>query len=265
MPSVDKFAERMRYWCGDATSVGYDQTQRWDIFDGGETDCSAITIFCLREAGFDTGDATYTGDMAVNLVQRGWESLAPDIALAQPGDILLNDTDHVAVVVEGYGWDAKIAEAWGDEKGGIYYGQAGDQTGWETHIRNIYSYPWDRILRYKGEDDMTPEDLIYKNVATRDSGNLPIWQLWSWGYTYSKDAAVELAAMNETMKELARNIGADPDVIASKVESAVTKRLAEIKSPEIDYEQLAAEIAKAVPSAPTVKEIANEVYKRMKA
>ena len=39
MGSISKFCERMRYWC-DEGDLGYDQSQRWNICEGGECDCS---------------------------------------------------------------------------------------------------------------------------------------------------------------------------------------------------------------------------------
>lgn len=151
MPSVSQFAERMRYWCEDA-NLGYDQSNRWDIRPGGECDCSSLVIFALRECGFDTGSASYTGNLSVNLTARGWKRLSPSIAQAKTGDVLLNDSSHVAVVVSGSGWGARVAQASIDERGKIAGGQSGDQTGRETNTCVIYSYPWDCILRYEGAD-----------------------------------------------------------------------------------------------------------------
>lgn len=144
---LQKFIDLMDYYCRVA-SVGYDQSNRWDVRNGGETDCSALVITCLKQAGFDTGYATYTGNLAINLCNHGWVKLDPDIVIARPGDILLNHTDHVAAVIKGYGWNATIAQASIDENGNISGGLAGDQTGFETNERPIYDYPWDCILRY---------------------------------------------------------------------------------------------------------------------
>lgn len=152
MPSLNKFIERLRYYCEEA-SVGYDWGRRWDLWDGGDTDCSALTIGCLKEAGFDTGSATYTGNLSDQLTQRGWVRLPCVISQARPGDILLNDVYHVATVVEGEGWNALIAQASIGETGGVYNNQPGDQTGWETNVSPIYDYPWNCILRYEGETD----------------------------------------------------------------------------------------------------------------
>lgn len=155
MPNIAKACERMRYWCEDG-NLGYDQSNRWDIRPGGETDCSALVIHVLREAGFDTGDASYTGDMSYNLTRRGWKRLPADLSTARPGDILLNDSHHVALVIGGNGWEATIGQASIDEHGRASGGASGDQTGRETNTRPIYEYSrgWDCILRYDGPLDV---------------------------------------------------------------------------------------------------------------
>lgn len=151
MASIDKFCERMRYWC-DEGNLGYDQYQRWNIYEGGECDCSSLVIFALREAGFDTGDATYTGNMSSNLTARGWIRVSPD-GNPQRGDILLNDANHVAAWLGDC-----LAQASIDENGDIVGGQSGDQSGWETNTRGYYSYPWDCYLRYVGSQDVASYD-----------------------------------------------------------------------------------------------------------
>lgn len=144
MASIDYFCDRMRYWC-DEGNLGYDQYNRWDIRYGGECDCSSLVIFALQEAGFDTGDATYTGNMSSNLTARGWSRIYPD-GNPQRGDILLNDVNHVAVWLGDC-----LAQASIDENGNIVGGESGDQ-GNETNTRSYYSYPWDCYLRWNGVD-----------------------------------------------------------------------------------------------------------------
>lgn len=155
MPSIDKFCEWMRVACED-WSVGYDQSNRWDVRDGGETDCSALVIWALRKAGFDTGSASYTGDMSSNLTARGWKRIRfTSVAQVRKGDILLNDLYHTCAVISGSGATAKIAQASIDENGRATGGRAGDQTGYETNIKTVYVYShgWDCILRYEGAED----------------------------------------------------------------------------------------------------------------
>lgn len=60
------------------------------------------------------------------------------------GDILLNEKHHTAIYVG----DGNIVHASLNEKGGIYGGQSGDQTGKEICVRSYYDRPWDLVLRY---------------------------------------------------------------------------------------------------------------------
>lgn len=148
---LTKFCDWMYKACAE-WSLGYDQYQRENIYDGGECDCSSLVIWALKKAGFDTGTASYTGNMSENLTKRGWTRLSPNLTDARPGDILLNDTYHTAAVISGYGLDAKVAQASIDERGKATGGKTGDQTGNETNIKNIYTYShgWSCILRYQG-------------------------------------------------------------------------------------------------------------------
>lgn len=155
--SIAKFRENMRKACQD-WSLGYDQNQRWNIYDGGECDCSSLVIWALKKAGFDTGSASYTGDMSSNLTKRGWTRI-PFTSLSQvkAGDILLNDNCHVCAVIAGSGRTATIAQASIDERGRATGGASGDQSGRETNTRQVYVYShgWDCILRYSGADSGT--------------------------------------------------------------------------------------------------------------
>ena len=134
--SISKLVARMRYWCDEA-NLGYCQQHRQDIRVGGEADCSSLVIHCLKEAGFDVGGATYTGNMRANLTARGWVVCKVD-GSPRVGDILLNDGRHVAVCVAA----GMLSEASINEKGTANGGKPGDQTDLETRTRKYYSYPW---------------------------------------------------------------------------------------------------------------------------
>lgn len=165
MPDLSRFVARMLYWCDEA-SLGYDQSNRWDIRDGGECDCSSLVIFALREAGFATGAASYTGDMAKALTANGWQRIA---AAGSPrvGDILLNEGRHVAVCT---GPD-QMSYASIDERGKISGGAGGDQTGRETKTvkGTSYSKGWDCYLRWGGGNAAVGEEAeeVYKFRAVR--------------------------------------------------------------------------------------------------
>lgn len=172
--SIAKLCERARYYCDEA-NVGYDQSQRTHLWENGETDCSYLVIGCANEAGFDTGAATYTGNMAEEFCKHGWKRLPADISTCQPGDILLNETHHTCLVIDGYGWSATIAQASIDENGNISGGQEGDQTGLETNTRPVYSYSrgWDCILRYDGSSDVDEKLKVDKRFGPK---SVKAWQ-----------------------------------------------------------------------------------------
>jgi hypothetical protein len=155
-------------------SLGYDQSNRLDFRNGGETDCSALVILTCEQAGLLPGNnirknigATFTGNMRANFKARGWQVLTNlPVSRLRPGDVLLNDSDHTAMYVG----NSKLAQASIDEHGNVAGGAAGDRTGSETSVRSYYDFPWSCVLRYhvpltilgnpmllnKGQDAITP-------------------------------------------------------------------------------------------------------------
>ena len=135
-------------------SLGYDQWNRLDFRDGGETDCSALVILTCEQAGLLPGNnirksigATYTANMRANFQARGWQVL-PDLPVSQlqPGDVLLNDGNHTAMYVAS----GTIAYASQDEHRNSHGGASGDQTGHETLVGPYYNHPWLCVLRSDG-------------------------------------------------------------------------------------------------------------------
>lgn len=163
MGNVNTLINRMKYWC-QTVSLGYSQNDRWNIRPGGNADCSSLVIWCLREAGFDTGAATYTGNMSGQLTARGWTRLSPD-GNPRAGDILLNDADHVAVYLGG----GLLAQASYSEHHSAN-GTGGDQTGQETNIRRYYDFPWNCYLRYTGGNAPTSAPVSGRVVVDGDCG-----------------------------------------------------------------------------------------------
>jgi hypothetical protein len=131
-------------------SHGYDQASRWP-WQGTSYDCSALAITAFKEAGFNVGDATYTGNMRRIFAREGFVVLSPSVA-KQRGDILLNDINHVAVATS----PTQLVQASINEFGGITGGRPGDQTGREIAIGGYYNYPWNCVLRYTGTDSPAP-------------------------------------------------------------------------------------------------------------
>lgn len=147
---LEKFVQQMRHWA-ELTNpgVGYDQGNRWNLKNGGSVDCSSFVILCLRKAGFQTGNATYTGNMRSELTKHGW-AVSENNGRPQSGDILLNDADHTAV----YLGSGVLAQASIDEGGGISGGTPGDQSKSETNVNEYYNFPWDCYLRHQVRRDV---------------------------------------------------------------------------------------------------------------
>ena len=131
---------------------GYSQTNRWGSPDTwSDYDCSSLVISAYEAAGVKvkTAGATYTGNMYSVFTKCGFKDMTSKINLSTgsgliAGDVLLNHTDHTAMMIS----KTQLAEASIDENGGISGGRVGDQTGPEIHIRSYYNYPWNCVLRY---------------------------------------------------------------------------------------------------------------------
>ena len=136
---IEKYVSWM-IWIAGNDAHGYDQQYRWG--ERGDYDCSSFTICALGVAGINTRWATYTGNMRSALTGSGFYCRGLDGL--KRGDILLNDTYHVAVYIG----DGQIVHASGNEWGGATGGQPGDQTGREICVRSYYNYPWNTVLRY---------------------------------------------------------------------------------------------------------------------
>lgn len=137
----------------------------------GSWDCSSslieswrLAIQYTKYAGTLDG-ATFTGNMEPVFLASGlfdaWDTASTE---AERGDPYLNITTHTAMCQDGgndgvYGYDC-LSEFSGNEFGGAYGGEVGDQTGWESHITGFYDYPWDLTLHYNGaaDDAMQPAE-----------------------------------------------------------------------------------------------------------
>ncbi|GEM_PF-3118659 len=114
-------------------SHGYSQANRW----GPDYDCSSSIITALRWAGFNTGNASYTGNMSSELTKHGWERLP--YRNPKRGDILLNDATHTEMSLG----DGKTA--------GFHSAHGHPETGDQAHEAYVGRDPggWAAILRYK--------------------------------------------------------------------------------------------------------------------
>jgi hypothetical protein len=124
----------------------------------GDYDCSSSTITAWRKALTGTkyahalDDATYTGNMREVFVGSGLFEWKPMSFLAEPGDLYLNEENHVAMCQTQVP-DVLSEFSWGDN--GAYGNRRGDQDGGESSVHAYYDYPWDGILHYNGKADTT--------------------------------------------------------------------------------------------------------------
>ena len=125
----------------DDDSYGYSQNTRWG---NPNYDCSSFVISAYEAAGVpvEKAGATYTGNMRSAFESCGFEWIPgdPDVNSLQPGDILLDESDHT----EMYIGNGKNVGAHRN-----YDGVNGDSSGREVCVNDYYSHPWDGVLRQK--------------------------------------------------------------------------------------------------------------------
>ena len=126
---------------------GYDQQNRW----GPDYDCSSLVISAWESVGVSVREAgaSYTGNMRKAFLACGFKDVTAQVNLRtgggmQPGDVLLNEASHTAMVVQ----QGRIVAARINERGQAVGGQTGDQTDREICLQNYYNYPWGTVLRY---------------------------------------------------------------------------------------------------------------------
>ena len=154
MTKIEKAVDYMKKIAND-NKHGYSQTNRWGSPDTwSDYDCSSLVISAWQAAGVPVEDkgATYTGNMYNAFIKCGFKDVTSSVTLSsgkglKAGDVLLNHTDHTAMMINS----TQLAQASIDEKGGISGGKVGDQTGYEIHIRSYYNYPWNCVLRLPTE------------------------------------------------------------------------------------------------------------------
>ena len=137
----------------------------------GDYDCSSSTITAWRKALTGTkwehalDDATYTGNMKDVFLASGLFEWKPMSFIASPGDLYLNEENHVAMCQQQVP-DELSEFSWGDN--GAYGNKRGDQSGFESRVNPFYDYPWDGILHYNGKADTVASTTsgTYKVVAS---------------------------------------------------------------------------------------------------
>lgn len=124
----------------------------------GDYDCSSSTITAWKKAlegtkwAHSLDGATFTGNMRAVFTASGLFEWKPAGFSAEPGDLYLNESNHVAMC-QGGGILSEFC--WGDN--GAYGNRRGDQSGREAYAHGFYSYPWDGVLHYNHRADDQPK------------------------------------------------------------------------------------------------------------
>lgn len=128
-------------------SHGYSQVSRY----GPDYDCSSFVITAWEQAGVPVkrAGASYTGNMRGAFISCGFVDVTYEVGLStgygiKAGDVLLNYSAHTCLAVGG----GKVANCRTDEG----HPQAGDQSGNEIRIQSYWNFPWNCVLRYKGNN-----------------------------------------------------------------------------------------------------------------
>lgn len=154
---------------------GYDQSSRW----GPDFDCSSLPIHVWEQIGvkLKSAGASYTGNVRGPALRLGFIDVTAKVNLntgsgLQPGDLLLNYTQHMAMYVG----NGQLVHASINEKGTAHGGQPGDQTGREICVRSYYNHPWDCVLRYAetGEPDPVSKSDTPAAAPVAATNDLPI-------------------------------------------------------------------------------------------
>ena len=168
----------------------------------------------------DTDGASYAAELsrrvanALGIVNRG----------AKPNDWVgvVCNVRHTAVLIEFCFVDTYAdAQAW-------------HACAWETLVNAVC----DGIEQAGGgshyddtEVDVTLDELMNKNISTADSGNIPLWQAWSWAYTYAMRADKKCAELETKVAALEKKIAnmttgnVDVSAIAKAVNDDAAKRM----------------------------------------
>ena len=180
-------------------SHGYSQVSRY----GPDYDCSSFVISAWEAAGVPVkrAGASYTGNMRGAFIACGFVDVTYEVGLStgygiKAGDVLLNYSAHTCLAIGG----GKVANCRTDEG----HPQAGDQSGNEIRIQSYWNFPWNCVLRYKGQKTVnelpktgqsdTNSAIILGNAANEDHTWKPA--TLSMSNAYKADCVVLQALLN---------------------------------------------------------------------
>ena len=128
---------------------------------------------------------------------------------------------HTSVLIEFC-----FVDSWDDA-------QAWHSTSWDSLVKAVCDgiESIDRGTSWDGDIDMTLDELLNKKIATSEDGNIPLWQAWSWAFTYAKQANAKADQLEKDVAELKKTVanikvgGIDVNSIAKAVNDDAAKRM----------------------------------------
>ena len=195
--SISSFVSNALAIANDNTH-GYSMVNRW----GPDYDCSSFVITCLKQAGFETGGATYSGNMVSNLTQHGFSYIPSskiDLSTSsslQAGDILMASGHTEIYIGNGKRVGAHLN----------YDGKTGDSGGNEISVLNYSRGSWYGILRYTGSGSTATA--VTTAATTTSSGQTG---------TYKVNANLNLRSGNSTSTSILTTIPKGTSVTVSQV------------------------------------------------
>ena len=226
----------------DDNRFGYSWEERWGAnpetwtVDGhtfpmkvGDYDCSSSTITAWKKALIGTkwanslDGATYTGNMRSVFTASGLFEWKPMSFTAEPGDLYLNEANHVAMCQTQVP-DVLSEFCWGDN--GAYGNKRGDQSGREAKAGAYYDYPWDGILHYnhKADDGGKPKEGGDLKRVTNSGGN--VYRL------YNPDSNLHMLTASTTERDALKKAGWKYEGVAFKAPKGGTDAVYRLYDPK---------------------------------
>lgn len=189
MAKIDKAVEYLNEFANDNDN-GYSQVRRRiaqtaaEAKEISEGDCSSTTLNALVFAGYDIGNATYTGNVVRELLKTGWTNVTSKVNLKtgaglKKGYIVVRPRTkdrhgHMAMMIT----ERQLVQNQHD-----YDGKRGDSSGREIRKQNYYNSPFTVVLAPPVEVSSVATNpyrrpILLHRAGKSFSGEDALWVIW---------------------------------------------------------------------------------------